>query len=62
MRTPGCLGLLVHQVHVGDQRVGAVRALAMRVGLRPELLRVDADLRQERVFLHRRGDSVPSKS
>ena len=47
----GRLRLLVHQAHVGDQPVGAFAA-GDGVGLLPELLRVDADLRQEGVVLH----------
>ena len=48
------LGLLVHEVHVGDEAVGAVLA-GERVGLGPERLGVLADLGQERVFLHGLG-------
>ncbi len=46
------LGLLVHQVHVGDERIGAMRA-CRRVRLDPERLGILADLGQERVLLHR---------
>ena len=46
------LRLFVQEVHVGDQRVGALGLRDARA-LGPEFLRVDAELRQERVFLHR---------
>src|SRR5690606_37651548 len=48
---PG-LGLLVHEMHVSDERIGGVFA-RQPVGLRPKGLGVLAYLRQERVFLHR---------
>ena len=46
------LRLFVQEVHVGDQRIGAF-GLGDARALGPEFLRVDAELRQERVFLHR---------
>ena len=46
------LRLFVKQVHVGDQRVGAFCLRDARA-LGPELFRLDAELRQEGVFLHR---------
>ena len=50
------LGLLVHQVHVGDQRIGAL-SLGNARTLGPEILGLDAELRQKRIFLHRlRGE------
>ena len=54
MRTPLDFRLLVHQVHVGDERIG-LGLLGMRVGFGPERSRVGADLGQEGIFLHRLG-------
>ena len=48
------LGLLVEQVHVGDERVGGV-LLGQPVALGPEGFRIGVDLGQEGVFLHRLG-------
>ena len=46
--------LLVDEAHVDDHRVGGV-SLASAVALGPERGRLDADLGQEGVFLHRLG-------
>ena len=48
------LGLLVEQVHVGDERIGGV-LLGQPIALGPERFRVGVDLGQEGIFLHRLG-------
>ena len=48
------LGLLVEQVHVGDERIGGV-LLGQAVALGPEGFRIGVDLGQEGIFLHRLG-------
>ncbi len=53
--------LFIYEVHVGDERVGALFACEVSA-FGPEGFGVDAQLRQERILLHGRGLSVPSKS
>ena len=46
--------LLVHQVHVGDERIGLLGFSNPRA-LGPEIRSLDAELREKRIFLHRFG-------